>query len=237
MKKSLLLNQELDDQISTVFILNSIANNYRLQGDYHKTLDYAKKAFQISEQIGYKPRIADMLSSIALAYNQMDQNDKSIEYLKKAHIIRKTLGDKRSISNTLHNLGAVTHDKAFYEDHSESFAEAINYLKESIKLQKKISGGMGLHSYKTTMFLFHCYKNIGKKFDENDLKVMVLNHEYIEYEDKFLLYHIFDDKDLLKKSYAELQITATKMDKNFKEKFMGYLIRKKIISDYQKEFG
>ena len=135
MKKSLLLNKELDDQLNTISIFNNIANNYRLQGDYQKTLDYAKKAFHISEQIGYEPRIADMLSSIALAYNQMDQNDKSIEYLKKALIIRKTLGDKRSTSNNLHNLGAVTHDKAFYEDHPESFADAINYLKESIKLQ------------------------------------------------------------------------------------------------------
>ena len=237
LKKSLLLNNELDDQINTASIFNNIANNYRLQGDYHKTLDYAKKAFQISEQIGYEPHIADMLSSIALAYCNIDQNDKSIEYLKKALIIIKTLGDKRSISTNLHNLGAVTHDKAFYEDHPESFADAINYLEESLKLQKEISGGLGLHSYKTTMFLFHCYKNIGKKFDENELKDMVVNHEYIEYEDKFLLYRIFEDKDFLKKSYEELQITATKMDQNFKEKFMGYLIQKTIISDYQKVFG
>ena len=237
LKKSLLLNKELDDQINTASIFNNIANNYRLQGDYNKTLDYAKKAFQISEQIGYQPSMADMLSSIALAYCNIDQNDKSIEYLKKALIIRKTLGDKRYTSNNLHNLGAVTHDRAFYEGHPESFADAINYLEKSVKLQKEISGGMGLHSYKTTMFLFHCYKNIGKKFDENELKAMVLNHEYIEYEDKFLLYRIFDDKSYLKKSYEELQITATRMDQNFKEKFIGYLIQKTIISDYQKEFS
>ena len=66
---------------------------------------------------------------------------------------------------------------------------------------------------------------------------MVSNHEYIEYEDKFILYCVLDDEDLLKKSYEELQMTATKMDQNFREPFMGYLIRKKIVSYYEKEFG
>jgi tetratricopeptide (TPR) repeat protein len=149
--KSLAINQASEDSVNIGGDYGNIGNLYLDKKEYDKALEYDFKSLEIFEQLGDKDGIAHNYGNIGNVYNSLKNFPKALEYDKKALDLFTELGDTRSIAINLGNLGIVYVSIAKEDDAPGEtnrilpsgtkrifLQNAIDYLKKSIDLSKKI---------------------------------------------------------------------------------------------------
>ena len=109
----LLTAKEDTNKVNT---LNNLAWEFRNTDEYENSVNCAKEAFILSDNINYKKGKAKSLNIIGVVY--MDQGNYS-EALKNHYAslkIREEIGDKRGMANSYNNIGIIYDDQGNYPE-------------------------------------------------------------------------------------------------------------------------
>ncbi|WP_254514276.1 lipopolysaccharide assembly protein LapB [Aquimarina sp. EL_43] len=124
--KGIEIVQKTKDSDTKDKLVISLAMNYKLNGDYTKSLELLTSTVVDKEDPNY-------CEGVALCYMELGNYEKALFYHKKALKRRKTIGNNRNIAVTLLNIGVVylnmyEDDKAFiYFNKSLPIAREYNY--------------------------------------------------------------------------------------------------------------
>ena len=227
--RSLVINEELGDNYQFGNNLNNIGNAHADKGDLDKALDYYKRSLLMREELGDKKGIGYCLFNIGLVHADKGELDKALNYYKKSLEIDKELSDKYSMGISFYNIGNVYYDKG-------EFDTALEYLEKCLSVRKEI--GLGQYSLlAATTSICLTYKNLGKEYDEKEIRRMIKELEHIDFRLNFSLYELLDEQSYLETAYNQIQEKVDVMENDLKQKFLSYPIQKKIIEEYNKIFS
>jgi len=227
--RSLVINEELGDNYQFGNNLNNIGNVHTDKGDLDKALDYYKRSLLMREELGDKKGIGYCLFNIGLVHADKGELDKALNYYKKSLEIDKELSDKYSMGISFYNIGNVYYDKG-------EFDTALEYLEKCLSVRKEI--GLGQYSLlAATTSICLTYKNLGKEYDEKEIRRMIKELEHIDFRLNFSLYELLDEQSYLETAYNQIQEKVDVMENDLKQKFLSYPIQKKIIEEYNKIFS
>jgi len=124
--QNILSNEKADT--SKVIILNEISQEY-LKSDFNKSLEYAKKALEISKEINDEKSIALSYTYVAYAQYRLNIYDEAKININKALTIYEILKNVSKISSCYSFISQIYYAKQEYSD-------AIKWVNKSIKIKK-----------------------------------------------------------------------------------------------------
>ena len=137
-KKSLVIREELKDDMELRNAYNNMAFIYKETGFIDNSLELNFKALALSEKRNSDDEIANSLNNIGQVYHKyLRDYDKGIEYYRKALAIREKMRDKKGTGLLKNNIGGMYSDRGMY-------TEAIPWHKESLALRKEINYKYGI---------------------------------------------------------------------------------------------
>ncbi|RCV64255.1 Tetratricopeptide (TPR) repeat [Methanophagales archaeon] len=100
------------------------------QGDYTTAEEYAKKALQITQDLGDKSRIASVFGFLgSYASHQKDYN-KAEDFFKKELKIVKELGNKELIASALEDFSGLAKEQKKYTESKRRYKESLKLFEE-----------------------------------------------------------------------------------------------------------
>ncbi len=111
-------------------LLNGISNSF-LRTSPQKTIEYAKKALDLSSSINYKKGVGDAYNLLGIANYYSGQFAYALTNYKSSLSVREKLHDKKNIASSLNNIGLVYNQLGDYK-------QALEYGLKSLKLRLEI---------------------------------------------------------------------------------------------------
>ncbi|MFC2104706.1 tetratricopeptide repeat protein [Bacteroidota bacterium] len=141
--ENLLLQHTKEDTVR-VNLLNETADKlYRIDND--QTLQYAKEAGKLADDLNYPKGKAESLLIIGSYYGKKSEYSKSLEYFQKAFIINEEIGYKIGIANCYRRIGIIYYVQGDYSN-------AMEYFQKSLRCVEELDDKIGIAK---------CYNNIG----------------------------------------------------------------------------
>jgi signal transduction histidine kinase/Tfp pilus assembly protein PilF len=143
--------------------------------DFNKSLDYAFRAFKISEEYGIKERIAESLKSIALAYHLKKDIDSAFYYYNKAVLYEIEFEDHEKIADSYNNIGLIYMAWQYPKPAIEFLNKALesSLLTDNINITAMIHNNLGVVYKRTEQFdksLEHLTKALSIYTENKDIK-------------------------------------------------------------------
>jgi tetratricopeptide (TPR) repeat protein len=126
--------QDLKDKYCTAHNLDGLAQVENGKGNYEQAASLARQALNLCEQVGSKPRIAQVQWTLGLALLHTDPSGAE-QLLKSSLMIRKNLRNKSDIAESLEALAKMNLFNGAFERATRLFA-AASVLRESISFAK-----------------------------------------------------------------------------------------------------
>ncbi len=143
-------------------ILNNLSE-ISLKNSSIQSLNYAKQALSISENLSDTAGILTSLSNIVWAYHKSGDVPEALEnYLDIAKIQAKT-GDKQGLSTTYNNMGWILY-------HESNYSQALKYYQLALKLKREVDDKAG--EAKTLHNISGCYVKTGDKAKAMEYLIM-----------------------------------------------------------------
>lgn len=136
-QKSLLLQEEINDQKGIAESLNNMGVIYQNQSDIPKALECYHRSLRIQENIKDKSGIASSLNNIGAIYQNQNEVSKALEFFKKSLRIQEEINDQIGLAYTLNNMGRIY-------DAQNNFNKALEYHRRSLKVRKEINDKGGI---------------------------------------------------------------------------------------------
>ena len=152
--------------------------------------------------------------------------EKALDYFNRSLAIKEEISDKHGIGVSLHNIGNVYYSKGDYK-------KAEEYLEKSLSIQKEIGLG-GDDLIWSTTYLYLTYKNLGKKYDINEIHSLIKDTKKIEFDLNYPLYQLLEDTSYLESAFNQVQEKASAMEEELGKKFLSYPIPKAIVEEWDK---
>jgi signal transduction histidine kinase/Tfp pilus assembly protein PilF len=152
---SLLKAVSKSNDTGKVNIYNQLANEIS-NTNPSKSLEYSKKAYELSFSINFKKGTAFSLKNMASIYNEIGNYPKAFEYAIKAQKLFLETDNKTGQARTLNLIGIIN-------DNIGNTKEAIEYYKKSFTLFKKLNDLKGQAGALNNISIIYFKKN---KFDE-----------------------------------------------------------------------
>ena len=86
----------------------------------------------------------------------------------------------------------------------------------------------------STMPLYFAYKNLGKKYDKNEIYKLIENTDNIHVHTNYLLYQLLGDTSYLETAYNQVKEKADNLEDDAAAKFLSYPIPKAIVEEWEK---
>jgi predicted ATPase/class 3 adenylate cyclase len=129
-QESLQIVQDLKDKYCTAHTLDGLARVEYGKGNYEQATSLARQALNLCEQVGSKPRIAQVQSTLGLAMLHTDPSGAE-QMLKSSLTVRKGLRNKSDIAESLDALAKMNSFGGAFELATRLFA-AASVLREVI---------------------------------------------------------------------------------------------------------
>lgn len=120
--------------------------------DPAKSIQLAKQAQKLAQQIDFNKGIALSLKTIGIAYYYQGNDLEALSYYQQALTIFKSIGDEAGVSNIQNNMGAIYMNQGDY-------AKALPYFLKSLEIADKIDD---------TLRSLTALTNIGAIYSRND---------------------------------------------------------------------
>lgn len=133
---NLLKNNELS-KTSKVDLLNSIGFEYWIV-DSKKSISYGKQAYEIAQELDYKPGLARANRVMGVAYWTQGNYVNALQHFDSAKKLFSELEDKEGIANIILNEGMVHSDLRDYDKALKMYDDAINKF-EALGLKNRIA--------------------------------------------------------------------------------------------------
>jgi len=225
--KALDIYKEINDKRGMEKQLENIGANYVYSGDYDKALDYFTQSNIIKEEMGYKRGTGRGQEWIGAVYFLKGDLDTSLDYNTRALSIRKELGNNRGIAYSFYNMGLIYFYKGAYN-------KAKEYFEKSLVKQNEIELKEGNLLFNTTIILFRTYKELGIKYDENEIHLLIKKDPYISWFNNNHLYLLLENTSYLKTAYNQVQELTDNLEPDVAAKFLSYPIPKAIVEEWNK---
>ena len=194
--------------------------------EYENAIEFFNNANKILEEVANIPKHVYSVYFTGLTYNSIGSYDTALDYFERALALNEQLDDRFGIGMCLYGIGYQHHSMGDYDN-------AIEYLEKSCIILKEVGVGYQYLIQPTTA-LFLTFKNLGREFDKEEIRIMIRELEHIDYQLNFSLYELLEEQSYLKTAYDQLQEKADAMEDEFKEKFLNYPIPKQIIQEWER---
>lgn len=121
-----------------VDLLNQISKEFR-DYDRFSSLNYANKAYDLAQNLSYKPGVALALKNIGIIWFYLGDNDSATFYYQKAYQMFVQIGDEPGKSACLNNIGLIKQETGFYN-------EAYEYYEKSVAIDTKLGDEVSMAS-------------------------------------------------------------------------------------------
>ena len=201
-KKSLKINEEIENKKEVAVNLNKIGKAYVKLGNYTEGIAYYKKALNIDKGVNSQKRMAHSYNNIGAIYSDQGNYPLALEYYNKSLDIDERFKDSLGISKSLNNIGIIYKNLKNYDKAIATYEKALIIQERNVdkKNSAEILNNLGLvyknkKSYKTAhkylkdalkiseeiknkTYIATCLNNIGDVYLLlNDTKFA---HEYFE---------------------------------------------------------
>jgi tetratricopeptide (TPR) repeat protein len=136
-------------------LMNEISVVYR-KTDRHKALEYARRAFNFSDDNNYLPGKALAKKNEGVCWFFIGSTDSAILCYSEALGLFSEIGDEKGMSACYNNLGLISQETGKYE-------EALKYYKHSIDIDTKLNDEIGVAITKENMVDIYIYRGELKK--------------------------------------------------------------------------
>lgn len=114
-----------------------LSTEYRKIGEVDKSIEYVKKAINLSKQLNYKDGLAKAYGLFGLIYSGIGSYSNSLEYHFKSLKIYEELKHEEGVSICYSNIGTTYKDQKEYE-------KGLEYLFKSLEINLKLNRKKGL---------------------------------------------------------------------------------------------
>ncbi len=108
-----------------------------MSSDLEETIFYGEEAYDLAEQLNYKPGMALALKNIGLGYYYQSDYLNVFEYWEKSLEIYKEINDQAGVANLENNLGSI------YFNQGDD-ATAVEYFLRSLSAAESIEDSLGM---------------------------------------------------------------------------------------------
>lgn len=131
---ALQLYAEERSQLDTLALAkNRLASLYYMKGDYMKSLEGFKEAFQIASEVNNLTQIAASENGVGLVNLGQLQYESAIVAFKKAHQLNTELGNYDRAHFNLFNIGICLRELGRYEESIEYLDQVIEHFEKPVK--------------------------------------------------------------------------------------------------------
>ena len=225
LERALKIFEKLEDKSGMDTVLLHICLVCSINGYLDKAFDFNMRQLEICKETDDKRGVGITNTVISQLYWRQGDLDKALEHGIHALEIIENFGWKWDKYYPLCLIGT------FYMDKGD-FDRAIEYLEQSYVIQKDIGDKDILLA--TTKYLFLAYKHIGKEFDAVEIHNLIKETEFIDWEDNYRLYCLFEDTSYLETADKQIQELADNLEPDLKAKFLSYPIPKAIVEEWEK---
>mgnify|MGYP001965974402 CR=1 FL=1 len=226
-KRALEINEDLGNKRSMGNSFQNIGLIHSGKGEYDQAIEYQKRALGINEELGNKNGLALSLGGIGNDYSNIGEYDEALDYFNRSLAICEEYGYNGIKESILYSIGNV------YLLRSE-YGKSADYYTQSIKIKEELGEENSL-SIIARLYLAH--KQLGKKYDMQEVHRLIAETDQIDYRTNFSLYRLLDDKLYLEKAYAQIEEKGKAMEENISKKFLNFPIPKSIIEKYNSEIS
>lgn len=148
LQKSLLIQEQINDQRGVSVALSNIGSIYIDLGKPEKAIEYNEKSLKIQQEIGDKEGVANSMQNIASIYSNQGNIPKALDYFQKILKVRKEIHDKNGLAQTYTSIANIYNRQKEYQ-------KAEEFYKSSIQLNKEINDTRGLVTgYNNLAFIY-----------------------------------------------------------------------------------
>jgi tetratricopeptide (TPR) repeat protein len=116
--------------VDKIAILNQLASS-SISVSPERSLDYARKAYELSVANSYLKGKADALNNLGTFYESRGEFDKALEYHKQCLALRIELKDPNDIAQSYNNLGIVYYGMNNFSSAYENYQKSLQLREES----------------------------------------------------------------------------------------------------------
>jgi len=225
LERALKIFEKLEDKSGMTSVILHICVVCSINGYLDKAFDFNMRQLEICKETDDKRGVGIANVVISQLYWRQGDLDKALEHGIHALEIIENFGWKWDKYYPLCLIGVFYLDKGDFE-------RAIEYLEQSYVIQKDIGDKDILLA--TTKYLFLAYKHVGKEFDEVEIHNIIKETEFIDWEDNYRLYCLFEETSYLKTAYTQVQELADNLEADVKLKFLSYPIPSAIVEEWEK---
>lgn len=167
-----------------VKLLNRLSQEFYVEGDYDKELQYAQQALGLAKKIKWKPGQANALLMTGNAYDDLGLYVNALENCLDALEIYRQIDNKAGMARVYNTIGIIHHKQANYP-------EALRNLYSSLKIREQIDDKKG-----TAI----SYNNIGNAYFRQDNHSEALKN----YQASLSIYQQLDDKKGISDAYNHI---------------------------------
>lgn len=122
--------------VEKINLLNNVSVIYR-KTDRYKSIDFARQAFKLAEEINYLPGIALALKNEGIGWFFIGNNDSAKLCYNQALEVFTRIDDQKGMSACYNNLGLVSQETGKY-------SEALKYYQYSMDIDQKLGDKIGV---------------------------------------------------------------------------------------------
>ena len=191
---------------------------------------FLTQAMEIDQANNNYAHIWYIYTNYSILYKKIDQIDNLKHYVHKALELAENLGDKVKLSVSYGDMG-------YYYFYIKDYENAVKYLNKSLIINQEIEGIE--ESIETKIYLFLCYKQLGKEYDKKEIKSLIKSNKYKTFEISidsinYYIYQILEDTSYLETAYKQVQEKADNLEPDVSAKFLSYPIPKAIVEEWEK---
>ncbi|MDP3128383.1 MAG: tetratricopeptide repeat-containing sensor histidine kinase [Sediminibacterium sp.] len=131
---------------------NAIGVNYKIKGDFEKSIGYHNRAYAIAEQLADKKTMAGSLGSIGSNYLYQGAYPKALENYLKALKLNEETGNKTGMGSVIGNIGNVY---SYLKEYDKSLA----YYERAIRIYGELGNKAGVAAYTGNAGYIYLYQN------------------------------------------------------------------------------
>jgi PAS domain S-box-containing protein len=154
------------DKEKEALAMNRIGVGYYFLQQNDKALEFFKKSFTLSEDIGDSPGICKSANNIGLIYEVYGEFDKAIEYYFKSLDIELENDNKEGIASTYLNIGNI-----YYRN--QEYDKALDIYNKCMDIFDELHDKPGL---------IKSYSNVGAAYTEKEDYNKALHFSLLSYE-------------------------------------------------------
>ncbi len=170
LQNSLILREEIGNQLNIATSLNNIGLVYQAKGELVIALDHHQRSLTISTKIGNKYHIATSLNNIGAIFNSQGDHDAALENFHKSVALREEIGNDVYTSGTIYRIILTYIDKNDLEK-ARIYLEKIALLNQKIEnayidLLERLAESMILKNSGRSMFKIDAQRKLEEIIDE-----------------------------------------------------------------------